>query len=107
MPATHRYWIHPNILGVWMTPAALVRYASLRLFRRRKGTDKSPIVDPRGAEIGTTNDRLVAAKLVRVFRLQSPKSGLSPACWLTTAVVVVLTGQMSQIFQPKRSAPLR
>ena len=49
------------------------------LFRRRKGTDKSPIVDPRGTEVGATNDRLVAAELVRVFRLQSPKSGLSPA----------------------------
>ena len=50
-----------------------------RLFRRRKGTDKSPIVDPCGAEIGATNDRLVAAKLARVFRLQSPKRGLGPA----------------------------
>ena len=41
--------------------------------------DKSPIIDPRGAEIGATNDRLVAVKLVGVFRLQRPKSGLSPA----------------------------
>jgi hypothetical protein len=90
-----------------MTPAALSPLRIFAPFPPTQRTDKSPIVDPRGAEIGTTNDRLVAAKLVRVFRLQSPKSGLSPACWLTTAVVVVLTGQMSQIFQPKRSAPLR
>ena len=50
-----------------------------RLFRRRKWTDKSPIIDPRSAEIGTANDRLAAAKLAGVFRLQRPKRSLSPA----------------------------
>ena len=35
---------------------------------------QSPIIDPAGAEIGATNDRLVAVKLVRVFRLQRPKA---------------------------------
>ena len=97
----HRYWIHPNVLGVpddsAGTRSAQTHELSIflddaiaacgfqsathlcRLFRRRKGTDKSPIVDPRSAEIGTANDRLAAAKLAGVFRLQRPKRSLSPA----------------------------
>ena len=31
------------------------------LLRRRKGTDKSPVVGARGAEIGAANDRLAVA----------------------------------------------
>ena len=49
------------------------------LFRRRKGADKSPIVNARGTKIGAANDRLAAAELIGVLRLQRSKSGLSLA----------------------------
>ena len=40
------------------------------LFRRRIGTDKSPVVDAPGTEVGLAYDCLAAAKLVGAFRLQ-------------------------------------
>jgi hypothetical protein len=46
---------------------------------RRKGTGKRPIIDPRGAAVGATNDRLAAAKLVGVSRSQLSKRSLSRA----------------------------
>ena len=49
------------------------------LFCRCEGTHKSSIVGARSAEIGAANDRLSAAKLVGVFRLQRPKRSVSPA----------------------------
>jgi hypothetical protein len=48
------------------------------LFRRRKRADKSPIVDTCGAKIRAANERLAAAKLVGLFRLQRAKGSLSP-----------------------------
>ena len=48
------------------------------LFRRRKRADKSPILDTCGAKIRAANERLAAAKLVGVFRLQRAKGSLSP-----------------------------
>ena len=49
------------------------------LFRGREGTDKRPIVNAPGTEIGPAYGSLAAAKLVGILRLQHPKSGLSLA----------------------------
>ena len=62
-----------------VTPPALSFPHILALFRRRERTDKSSIVCPCGPKVGAANDRLLAAKLARVFRLQRTERGLGPA----------------------------
>ena len=56
-----------------------MRFKFCRSVAHGKGTDKSPIVGAHRPEIGAANDRLAAAKLVGVLRLQRLKCSLSLA----------------------------